>query len=394
MTRLYSPDQFGLLAVFAAAYAICVGLITLKYDLSIILPSDDSKATELTVLTLSISLLLSTVLLIALCIYYLFVDNSLQWYFLLLPICTIMGAAYTCMQQWSARASDYRRYARSQVINSLTNVTISILIAIATTSFFGSLVIGFVCGLASALIYLSFKFLRTYASIWHGFPVFFSTLKATAIEFKRFPTYVLPSSLLATLGVNLSPFIFQSMFTLQEVGYYAIANRFLMTPSALIGGAIAEAFRAEFVSRQKRGIETVSFFTCTLLKLILVALPIFSIFFLVVSSLFALILGEAYRESGVLARYICIGVFAQFISLPFHYVFVATGYVRLGLIIQSLATGLPIIAIIIGGLNGNMKQAVLFASVLTLISSFALICFAYRCCKLNHISTLKDIRNV
>lgn len=33
LTRLYSPEEFSALAVFAAAYAIFVGLFTLKYDL-------------------------------------------------------------------------------------------------------------------------------------------------------------------------------------------------------------------------------------------------------------------------------------------------------------------------------------------------------------------------
>lgn len=393
LTRLYGPEEFGALAVFAAAYAIVVGLITLKYDLSIILPRDHDKAVDLTVLTLSISLILSLVLLALLSVSYLTLGVPEHWYFFLLPLSTILGAAYTCAQQWGARASDYRRFARSQVMNSLVNVGTSVLLAIVIAKLFGSLVVGFVAGLAAGLIYLSIKLLRISAGDWRlNFRL--SRLPATALEFKRFPMFVLPSSLLATLGMNAPPFLFQAMFSLQQVGYYAIANRFLMAPSALVGGAVAEAFRAEFVDRHKRGIENATFFRNTLRKLILFALPVFGGFFLIAPSLFALLLGEAYRDSGVLSRYLCIGVLAQFISQPFHYVFVATGHVRLGLLIQSAVTGLPLIALILGGLSGSMEHAVLFAALLTFVLSALLVGQAYRCCKQSDSTALGEAGNV
>jgi O-antigen/teichoic acid export membrane protein len=375
LTRLYGPEEFGALAVFAAAYAIVVGLITLKYDLSIILPRDHDKAVDLTVLTLSISLILSLVLLALLSVSYLTLGVPEHWYFFLLPLSTILGAAYTCAQQWGARASDYRRFARSQVMNSLVNVGTSVLLAIVIAKLFGSLVVGFVVGLAAGLIYLSIKLLRISAGDWRlNFRL--SRLPATALEFKRFPMFVLPSSLLATLGMNAPPFLFQAMFSLQQVGYYAIANRFLMAPSALVGGAVAEAFRAEFVDRHKRGIENATFFRNTLRKLILFALPVFGGFFLIAP------------------RYLCIGVLAQFISQPFHYVFVATGHVRLGLLIQSAVTGLPLIALILGGLSGSMEHAVLFAALLTFVLSALLVGQAYRCCKQSDSTALGEAGNV
>ncbi|WP_296527368.1 oligosaccharide flippase family protein [Rhodoferax sp.] len=380
LTRLYGPEEFGALAVFAAAYAIFVGLITLKYDYSIILPRNHDKAVDLTVLTLSISLVLSLIFLALLGVSHLSLGVPMQWYFFLLPLSTILGSAYTCAQQWCARASDYRPFARSQVMNSLVNVGTSVLLAIATAKLSGSLVMGFVAGLTAGLLYISIKFLRS--SVGNRFLNFrLSRLANTAMEFKRFPLYVLPSSLLATLGMNAPPFLFQTMFSLQEVGYYAIANRFLMVPSSLVGGAVAEAFRAEFVDRHKLGIKNAVFFRNTLRKLVLVALPIFGSFSLIAPSLFALLLGETYRDSGVLSRYLCIGVLAQFISQPFHYVFVATGHVRLGLFIQSALTVLPVLAIILGGLSGSMERAVLFAALLTFVLSVLLVGLAYRCCK-------------
>ena len=393
LTRLYSPEEFGALAVFAAAYAIFVGLFTLKYDLSIILPGNHDKAVELTVLTLLISLILSVVLLVLIGVNHFKSGGSAQWHFFLLPLSTFLGAVYTCAQQWCARASDYRWFARSQVMNSLVNVGTSVLLAIVTDNLFGSLVVGFVAGLAAGLIYLSIKFLRT--SVVTRLNNFrFSALVTTAMEFKRFPMYVLPSSLLATLGMNAPPFLFQTMFSLREIGYYAIANRFLMAPSSLVGAAVVEAFRAEFVDRHKRGIKNAAFLLNTLRKLVLVAIPVFGGFFIIAPSLFVLLLGEDYRDSGVLARYLCIGVLAQFIAQPFHYVFIATGHERLGLFIQSALTVLPLLAIILGGLSGSMERAVLFAALLTFVLSVLLVGLTYRSCKHSDSTATGEVDHV
>jgi O-antigen/teichoic acid export membrane protein len=391
LARLYGPEEFGALAVFSATYAIAIGLITLKYDSSIILPRDHIKAVDLTVLVLSISVILSLVLLAILGVCYFALGIPEHWYFLLVPFCTVLGAAYTCCQQWAARESDYRRFAKSQVMNSLTNVVTSVLLATTLAKLSGSLVLGFVTGMATGLIYLSIKHLRIPTAGWH-LNFSFSRLITTGLEFRRFPMFVLPTSLLATLGLNVQPFLFQAMFSLQQVGFYAIANRLLMAPSALIGGAVAEAFRAEYVDRNKRGIENKSFFRNTLVKLFLLALPVYCVIFLTAPSLFVLILGDTYREAGLLARYLCIGTFAQFISQPFQNVFVATGNVRLGLLTQTVATALPIIAIIGGGISGSMETAVLYSALLTVLSSIILVGLAYRCCRKNDYLALNNVQ--
>jgi O-antigen/teichoic acid export membrane protein len=382
LTRLYGPEEFGALAVFVAAYAVAVGLITLKYDLSIILPRDDSKAVDLTILTLIISLGLSLVLLAILGLSWLVAGVPAHGCFFLLPMATVLGATSTCVQQWGARASDYRRFARSQVINSLLTVGTSVLLAFAAAELFGRLTVGFVVGMSAGLLYQTVDFLRA-SPAGRCLQLKKVTLKETALEFKRFPLFVLPSSLLLTLGVSAPPFILQTMFSLEEVGYYAVANRFFVAPSSLIGGAVAEAFRAEFVDRGKLGLKTTTFFRDTLIKLVWLGAPVFGALFFGAPELFAFILGESYRESGVLSRFLCIGAFAQFVAQPFHYVFVATGQVRLGLLMQLALTGFPLLAIVVGGMSGSMVNAVLSAAVLTFVLSALMIVLAFRCCRLS-----------
>lgn len=379
LTRLYEPEDFGALAVFTALYAIVVGVFTLKYDLSIILPREDDKARDLTALTVLVSLAFSLSLLMLLAAGRVLLGFPSNWTLLLLPLAAVVGAAYTCAQQWSARASDYHRFARSQVLNSIVNVGTGLLLAVVAAELFGSLVIAFVAGLVGALTYLSLGF--ALGDRRGDVRTRIRGLVDAALEYKRFPQFVLPSMLMATLGLSAQPFVLQAMFSLREVGYYAIASRLLMVPSVLVGGAVAEAFRAEFVDRHRRGIEVTSFFRHTLRKLALFALPVFVAIFLVAPPLFSLLFGANYHDSGVLSRYLCIGILAQFVAQPFHYVFVATGYVRLGLLAQTAVSAVPLIGLVAGGLSGRMEHALLLWSMLTFGLAALLIWLAYRCSK-------------
>lgn len=382
LARLYNPEAFGILALFMAMYAIFSGLLTLKYDLSIILPTEYDTAINLTVLTLLLSLTLSLFFEMVLLIGSMNFGVSTHWFYLLLPISTFLSAAYTCGQQWCARSNDYRRFSRSQVVNSLLNISAALLLAIVGIKFDGGLVIAFVVGLAASVIYLSIGSLLTHLKD-SRLTVHLPTLANVALEYKRFPLFVLPSSFIATLGLSSHPLILQTMFSLHEIGLYAIANRILIIPSALIGGAIGEAFRAEFVDRIRRGIEVSSFFRDTLHKLVFISAPIFGILFLVTPTLFTLIFGETYGEAGILSRYLCLGVFSQFIAQPFLYVFIATGYERLGLFINIVTTVLPLLGIILGGLTGHIEHALLFSALLMFASSTFMIGLAYRCCRQN-----------
>jgi O-antigen/teichoic acid export membrane protein len=380
LTRLYGPEEFGALAMFTAAYAVIAGLATLKYELSIILPPEPRQAADLTLLAIAVALLVSTLMLLMLLVSRSWFGVLTEWYYLMVPLSAVLGAIYTSAQQWSARASDYRRYARGQVLNSVANVATSLMLAFVANRLTGSLIIGYLVGLAAATLYLGAGMLRVMRLVEGGNSRSLHSLLTAAWQFKRFPVYVLPSYFFATFGTSAPPFILQALFSLRDVGHYAIAARFLLIPGALIGGAISEAFRAEFVDRVRRDAEIVQFFRHTLFKLCVLAAPVFLVFFAIAPDLFGWLFGSEYRQSGELSRYLCIGVFAQFISLPFSHVFVGTGRVRVGLVVQAGVSILPLGTLLIGSALGSLGDALLWSSLTTLLTASLMIMMAYRSC--------------
>lgn len=380
LARLYAPEDFGSLAVFTAIHAVVAALFTLKYDLAIILPTSDGKAFVLTVLTLVSSLFFSSVLLVVALLTGLAFGYDFAWYFYLLPLSAVLGAGFTCAQQWSARVNDYRRFSRSQIVNSVATVTTALLTALLIGRFAGALVISYIVGLALAVAYLSIggrgaAALRRRRALPRP-----RLLRKFAMKFKRFPLLVLPSSFMATLSQTGQPFVLQSLFSLRVVGLYAVANRVLVAPSALVGGAVSEAFRAEFVARLKSGGPVAPFFVRTLVRLGTFAMIAFGVFFAIAPELFALLFGSEYEDAGVLSRYLSAGALAQFVAQPFGYVFVATDRVRLGLVVQFATTLAPLLGLVAGGFEAGITGALGAFSVLAVLFSALLIAFAYHCC--------------
>ena len=54
LTRLYSPEEFGLLAIFISLAAIFSPIASLRYELSILLPKSNSDAKDLAYLCFGI----------------------------------------------------------------------------------------------------------------------------------------------------------------------------------------------------------------------------------------------------------------------------------------------------------------------------------------------------
>jgi len=378
LARLYDPEEFGALALFSSAYAICIVLFTLKYDLAIILPKNKAIAKQITALILRLSVLMLFVSLIVVVIYVATSSIKDTWFYLLLPIALFSGAMYTTAQQWQARTNDYTQYAKSQLLVSSLNISVSLILGYLATNLFGELVIGYSFGLLVGTIYLLLASKKFIPSLGGLLAVNKSLLLETGRKFNRFPKVILPTVLIAMIGMNLTPFLLKSYFSIEDVGHYGVAYRMLLAPSAFIGAAITEAFRAEFVRIQNKGLNTKSVFVKTLVRLIFFAVPVFILIYLLAPFVIEWLLGNGYEYSGVLVQTLCLGVFASFIAQTFFYVFIATDNEKTGFIGQIFVSLIPLIGLLIGGLMDDIILSMWLFSIFTLLASIFIVSFAFR----------------
>ena len=378
LTRLFAPEAFGIAAIFSAAYALLIPLITLKYDQAIVLPKSGQRARALGAMVIRIATVGSLVIGIGTIGWLYWVPAQREPAFLLLPFALWLGAAYTLMQQWSSRASNYTHYARSQVVGSVVNLAISTGFALAWFADPFFMVLGFTAGIAAALAYTVRGFKQwPFASQTKGV----RALARQARAYGQFPLLVLPTALVTIVGANGIPFVLAPQYPLAEIGMFAVANRVLLVPGAIVGGALAEAVRAEFAARQRAREQVTPTFKKAFRWILVLATLFFGAIYLLAPIAFGWVFGAQYAGSGAIAQALILGAFSHFACAPFMYVFAILRRPAMGLLGQVLIALVPIgVLLLASALSVSLIEALHLYSFVTLGGAAVMLTMVYRGC--------------
>ncbi len=155
LTRIYSPEHFGILSVFTALLLILTPLVTLRYELAVPLPSKDGTA--VTLMAVSMGLLLSMTALIGLVLWLagppllaLASMEVLTPYRGLLITALFLAGLYEVLLIWAVRRRAYPCIARTQLQQSIAGAAAKIALGVAGLMPIG-LLLGQVLGAGAGL---------------------------------------------------------------------------------------------------------------------------------------------------------------------------------------------------------------------------------------------------
>jgi O-antigen/teichoic acid export membrane protein len=155
LTRLYTPDDFGVFALYTSILGILSVIACLRYELAIVLPEKDEDAANLLVLCL---LICSVISLMALVLVALFRDSfalllsapKISFWLWFLPASLFLTGTFQALNYWSTRRKQFKRLAIRQITqNSVTAVT-QIASGASLNAGAGGLIGGYIAGQAAA----------------------------------------------------------------------------------------------------------------------------------------------------------------------------------------------------------------------------------------------------
>ncbi len=335
LSRIYSPAEFGLFAVFMAASSLAATLVTLRYETSILVPVDDADSARLVRLILLL-VLLGTVLLGLLSVGFLWFELEVpglagiqSW----LPLaCLVAGltAVMTVVQAWLNRQKRYRRIAQLRVAQSATIAATALFMGIVLESPHGLLLAqAIACGVTTAA---ACWFLRSAAPLWHR-----GSLGQIAMAHSNAPKYLLPTALLDIATMQLPVILISVWFSESMAGQFSMAWRLMMLPMALIGASVGQVFMQRFSGLGSNPQAARSLLKKTWVLLFIMGAPPLALVFLAGEPLFAMFLGESWRDAGGLAVIMAPMILGMFISSP-----TSGSYIVLNLQKYSLLFGLAV----------------------------------------------------
>jgi O-antigen/teichoic acid export membrane protein len=375
MSRLYPPAAYGEFAIFNSLASNLTMIATLTYTAAFLQPKEQEKffsLVQLTViLTISTCLLLTGVLMLggATVLHFLKAE-ALGKLIYTLPVILLLFNLTSIMSSWYTRDKYFLQRSSIDVITTLAGRGATIGYGWFLGGNVGGLLLGeFFNRLTSAVSLAAGNIRHSFRQLWQTFS--WSRVWAVAVEYREFPTYVLPASFVSVLSTQLPIYSLSSGFGSTPVGLYSFSVGLLEIPINLLGNAILPVFWQKAAETNQNEPERLPGITLNLYyKLLYLGLLPFGIITVYGDILFKFVFGMRWEMAGVYTGYLGYYYVFKLMSLatsPIYTVMQRQRYILWSNIALLVARG---IGLGIGLWLNNLNLALLLFGLGSLLATF------------------------
>ena len=377
LTRIYSPDDFGIFALFISISSILLVFGTGRYELAIIQTKEDVDGLSLSIGTLGISFcffLLSEFIIIVFSNYSKFIELNIKLAGLLylIPIYVLIVSFYKILSNYLIRNKLFKIISINQVGQSFYQSIGKIFLGY-NVIFMNGLIIGTFFGQGLALVTLCFYFIK----IKIKKEVYKTAIKKIKINLKLFVDF--PKFMLISDGINILasqlPFLLTSyLFSIEQLGFLAFAYSMSSRPLSFIADSLSRVFKQQAAYEYNENGRCDTLFLTIFKKLSLYLLFPFIFIFLTAPYLFQIIFGEEWYESGKMVRAIIIMFYFQFLARILGYMYILTEHQKENLILQVFLLMGAIVSFALGYLvfNDLNTALMIFSFMYSIIYIYAI----------------------
>ena len=343
VSRLFTPDDFGVAAMFASIIGIASNGASLRYEAAVALPKEEAEAITLMAVAYRILFFVCFTLLFLIAAYEISGINwsafdSLGVWVWFLPLGVLLMSAIHIQESWLTRTGSFKIASTSLVVgNSITSGT-----RIGLGALFGSsvssLVIGNLLGFSSQL---AVQKSASREGIRAAFGrIGWSAMRDIAHRYADFPKYNALAGMVFAIGQNLPVLLFGVMFSPVVAGFYAMANRLFQVPVSIVATSMRRVFLQKATAIHNRGGSLRKAFLLSTGGLALLGAPPFACLWLFGQPLLTWLLGESWSVAGQYLEIMAPWLFSVWVAAPSNSVFVVLREQRFFLYRQSGLTAL------------------------------------------------------
>ncbi len=340
LTRLYSPEQFGVSALYLSVAAILSVVATARYELAIILPKIEAEATQLLGLSIIVAALFSGIVTIGVFLWAM-TGKDFSPLFYGLPLSIFSLGVTSGVYYIFNRKRLYKIIASVRITQSAATILTQALLGFSGFGLNGlmlGLIIGHSVG-ALASLYLAITRLGVSAKTLSSRKLWFAARKHA-----NFPKFMVPGHAMSATSSQAALLLTNALYASSHAGFLSITMRVTSVPFTLIAQAIGDVFRQEASDHFRTHSECYQIYKSTLYKLVILGLPVFTVFFFVSPYLFTLVFGETWAVSGHYAQIMTPMFFLRFVSSPLANMYLIAGkqkrdlYIQIFILIVSISS--------------------------------------------------------
>lgn len=359
LTRIYSPEDFGLYGVYLSIVSLLIVFVTGRYEFAINSTSDEEDALSLYRIINYFSIFSSGFVFIIIilagdAIVEVFELNGKPSFLYFIPFTLMMVGFLQSTTYYLNRHKKFEVLSKSKVYQSTVNGTTSITMGLMNFGATG-LVLANIFGVFTSQLFQKLKGLNTNKSKPDS-----SKIKLNLKKYKQYPLYNAPSAFFDNLAIQAPVFIFLKFFSESIVGFYSLTVRVIGLPLGLVSTSISQVFLSQVseLHRNNKSYKAVIIKVAKYLAIIGLV-PILVIWFFG-PSLFACVFGKEWSIAGEYAQILTIGYFFKFVVSPLSMVFFINQKVKLLSIIQTTRAITTAFVLIVFAMNFDVKT-VLYA---------------------------------
>ena len=365
LSRIFNPEDFGLLATLTSITGILAVLATGKYDQAILVAESKYEAANIIGLVLLISFILLSFFFILLQLFSnqlirLFNEPELNKWLWYPPITAYAIIIFNCFNEWCVRNKYFTTLSWNKIVNAASHTLGKLLFGFIKVTGNG-LVAGDCLGRAFSAATCVYRALDKDKDVFSK--VSYNQIKLLSKKYINFPKYILPDQLINNLGQSIPVLFIGAFYSNTEVGYYSMAIQVLSVPISVISEALSAVFR------QRANEDYIKCGSCLpIYKRLLLRMTLLGFFgtvslLFVLPQLFDLVLGTQWKISGQYSQILLPMITLYFISMSLSGVFIVVRKMKISMYWQIYFTLITIISLILG-----------FCIFKTLIAT--LLCFA------------------
>lgn len=319
ITRLYSPADMGVLALYIAFLTVSLSFASMRYELAIPLPGSETDSLALIVLCF---VLLTAVCALNAGLLVLAGESLLQRlnapelyrYGWILPVGLFASGSYQILNHWAIRERRYSTLARTKFTQGLGQVCAQIGFGALRFGPIG-LLVGDVIGRTSGTGRLATILLRRRSAALRG--VKSVDVAHVASRFRGFSLASTAENFINTVGVQLPAVLLAMSYGPAVAGLFALSQRAVGMPMRLVGKSIGQVYHGEAAKLvRERSLSFAKLYRKTTRRLLLIGILPIAAAGIVAPRLFAWIFGPEWAASGTFVLLLVPAYVAQFVVFP------------------------------------------------------------------------------
>ncbi|MDG5467419.1 oligosaccharide flippase family protein [Deltaproteobacteria bacterium IMCC39524] len=331
ITRLYSPEQFGIMVFIQAVAGAFSVIACFRYRSAIVLPKEDSEGYNLFILSMFTVIITSSLLMLFI---LLFIDpianitgfQGYKNYLLFIPLVVACSSVKDVLVYFHTRLKKFRIIAISTFLVPFVTASTKIIAALLFTASAFWLIVGNALGSIAAAMFLVYFIVGLFPEIKNN--VNLANMKIVARNYRRFPQYNMPTNFVNNISQSLPVFLLTFFYSNEVVGFYGLASLILKRPVSLMSQSLGKVFLQKSSEIQNQGGDLYISLKKTTLGLVAIGFLPFFLLTLGGKWIFGYIFGINWAEAGLYAQVLAPWLFIALINRPSNQIYIVKQKLR------------------------------------------------------------------